>query len=91
MAAAKVADVVIVDSVSHEWEGVGGLLEWANSKAEAMVVQAKENGQHWATVDKYTFPAWKEPKMAHQKMVSWMISAPCHLVLCFRAKEKKTC
>lgn len=87
--ASKVARCVIVDSVSHEWEGVGGLLEWANSIAERMANKAKDNGQNWASPEHYSFPSWKEPKAAHQRMVSWLISAPCHLILCFRAKEKK--
>ena len=74
--------VVIIDSMSHEWEGPGGLLEQANTIA--MDLSAKHN----KSPDIYAFPSWREPKRQHQKLVNKLLQLPCHLVLCFRAKEK---
>jgi|GEM_PF-1547017 len=77
------AKCIIVDSTSHEWEGIGGLLEWANSIAENMAQR------HGGNPSKYTFGSWKEPKIAHQKWVQFMLNYEIHVILCFRAKEKK--
>ncbi len=68
--------VVIIDSMSHEWEGPGGILEMVDRiKAERKVND---------------FAAWAKPKQEHQKLVNTLLQAPCHLVLCMRAKEKRT-
>jgi len=68
--------VVIVDSMSHEWEGPGGILEMVDRiKAERKVND---------------FAAWAKPKQEHQKLVNTLLQAPCHLILCMRAKEKRT-
>jgi hypothetical protein len=80
--------VVIVDSMSHEHEGVGGLLEIAASIQDKMAESAKKRGQHWATSEQFTFPSWREPKQRHQRMVNRLLQLRCHLIVCFRAKEK---
>ena len=76
------AKCIIVDSMSHEWEGIGGLLEWAGDIAEDMA------NRHGGGPDKYSFASWKKPKVAHQKLVQFMINYEIHVILCFRAKEK---
>ncbi len=74
--------VVVVDSMSHEWEGVGGLLETAGDIALKMAQRSGGNPEA------YTFPSWRDPKQRHQKMVNRMLQLECHLICCFRAKEK---
>lgn len=73
---------VIVDSMSHEHEGVGGLLEMAGEIAQKMAARSGGNPEA------YTFPSWREPKQRHQRMVNRMLQLSCHLICCFRAKEK---
>lgn len=74
LAAAEKPAVIIIDSMSHEWEGQGGLLE--------MVESAKAAGGK-------DFAVWRQPKADHQKLVNALLQIPAHIVLCMRAKEKR--
>ena len=67
------AAVIIIDSFSHEYDGTGGILEWADDLAEKGV---KSPGN------------WKEPKMAHKRLVAQLLQARAHLIFCLRAEEK---
>ncbi len=67
--------VLIIDSLSHEWEGPGGILE--------MVEQSRRGLD-----DKNAFMAWARPKQEHQKLVNLLLQADCHVIVCMRAKEK---
>lgn len=66
-------DVIIIDSFSHEYEGEGGIIEWADQLADSGV---KSPGN------------WKEPKTAHKKMVGKLLQCRAHLIFCLRAEEK---
>lgn len=67
------ADALIIDSASHEWEGIGGVLDWADEN--------KENGKKGMQV-------WTQPKIMHQRhFISRLLMTPIPLViLCLRAK-----
>jgi len=65
-------EVLIVDSVSHEWEGEGG--------CEDIADKALENGKKMAD--------WKKAKREHKKFINALLQAPIHLILCVRAREK---
>ncbi|HEV2079420.1 MAG TPA: AAA family ATPase [Allosphingosinicella sp.] len=67
------ADVVVVDSFSHEWEGEGGVREWAD-QLEAGGTRSPAN--------------WKEPKLAHKRLVNKMLAMRPHIIVCMRAEEK---
>lgn len=67
------ARVVIIDSMSHEYDGEGGIMDWADQLAEKGV---KSPGN------------WKEPKLAHKKMMNALLQARCHVIFCLRAEEK---
>lgn len=66
-------EVLIIDSISHEWEGKGGLLE-INEKLAA----AKFKGNTWS--------AWSETTPRHQKFIESIISAPIHVITTVRNK-----
>jgi len=70
--AAKV-DALIIDSVSHEWEGVGGVLDMATHNQEA---GAK------------SMQVWLKPKMEHSKhfMLKLTQTAIPLVIICMRAK-----
>lgn len=73
-AAEKVgAEVVIIDSFSHEYDGIGGILEWADELAEKGV---KSPGN------------FKEPKLAHRKLMNELLQVRASLIFCLRADEK---
>lgn len=67
------ADVVVIDSMSHEYDGEGGIMDWADELAERGV---KSPGN------------WKEPKMAHKRLVNALLQTRAHLIFCLRADEK---
>ena len=68
------AECIIVDSMSHEWEGIGGVGDMA-AQIEA---RTGKPGLH----------CWKEPKLAHQKMLLKLLQAKTHVICCLRAKRK---
>lgn len=67
-------DALIIDSISHEWEGDGGILE----QAEAIEIRTRRPGLH----------CWAKPKGAHKKFVNKLLSTQMHLIICARAREK---
>lgn len=74
--------VVIVDSMSHEWEGAGGILEWQEEELDRMA------GDDWKKRDACNMRSWVAPKRAHKKLVARLLQLRCHLIICFRAEEK---
>jgi hypothetical protein len=73
-AGAKDHPVVVVDSMSHEWAGDGGCLDWHDE------IQKGD--------PKKSLMAWIEPKKAHKRMVTRLLQVDAHVVLCFRAEPK---
>lgn len=65
--------VVVIDSFSHEYEGEGGILEWASAEEKA---------------GKKPPSQWIKPKSAHKKLVNQMLRAKPHIIVCLRAEEK---
>ncbi len=88
--------VILVDNFSHEWEGEGGLHDWADAELEKMVARQAETAkrQNWqyfdevATAEKLTAKSWIEPKIEHKRVVQRMTQLRAHLVICLRAEEK---
>jgi hypothetical protein len=68
---------IVVDSMSHEHEGPGGVLEWHDEEL------ARLGGQ-----DSKTFLAWQPPKKEHRQMVQALLQLRAHVILCFRAAPK---
>lgn len=66
-------NAVVIDSMSHEYEGEGGIQDWA-AEIEAGGVKSPGN--------------WKVPKTAHKKMMNRLLQMRCHLIFCLRADEK---
>jgi hypothetical protein len=73
---------VIVDSLSHMWEGEDGLLDWHGQIALKMA-RGDPNA-----AERFNFPAWREPKQALNSFVLFMQRCPVHLIMCLRAKER---
>ena len=69
--------VVIVDSMSDEHEGEGGLCDMAAAEYERQ------------TGNKNSAAAWAKPKAEHKMhIVRWLRQARCHVIFCLRADEK---
>jgi hypothetical protein len=80
------ATVIVIDSMSHEWNGEGGCSDIQMAEAERM---ATKDGQvqQWK-VEAMTAPAWKKPKQRHTRMMARLIQTRTHLIFCLRAQEK---
>jgi hypothetical protein len=66
-------DVVVIDSLSHFWEGEGGLLDVVDKAAKR-----NPSGN--------SFTAWKEGTPVQRRLVEAMLAAPFHLIVTMRSK-----
>lgn len=74
--------VLIIDSVSHAHEGTGGMLDQHESELDRLA------GENYEKRNRMTWAAWVKPKQDEATMINTMLQMACHIVLCFRAKEK---
>ena len=74
--------VIVVDSMSHEHAGEGGLLDWHEEELDRMA------GNDYRKRDACDMAAWIKPKMEHKRMVQKLLQVRAHLILCFRAEER---
>jgi hypothetical protein len=75
--------VIIYDSASHQWEGVGGVTDMATEGARSR--SARFNKEWDGSVQ---FGDWKQPKMEHAKFMARLLQSACPIILCLRAKYK---
>jgi len=68
------AQIIVIDSASHEWEGIGGVLDQA--------------GDNEARTGKPGLHCWKTPKLEHSKLMAKILQATCPVIVCVRAKHK---
>ena len=73
---------IVVDSMSHEWAGEGGILDWEEAELDRMA------GDDWKKREACRMASWIKPKMAHKQMVQRLLQVRAHLILCFRAEPK---
>jgi hypothetical protein len=78
----KGAKTIIVDSMTHEHTGAGGVLEWHSLETERL---AKAWG---VSAEKAQIAAWKEPKQARRRFIDRLLQVNANFVFCFRAREK---
>lgn len=67
-------EVIIIDSVTHEWEGKGGCLE-----SNELLGQSKFKGNTWA--------AWSVTTPRHQKFLEAITTANAHVITTVRSKS----
>lgn len=75
--AEKASDCVVVDSMTHEWSGEGGVLDWADDELQKM------GGD-----DRNKMRSWIKPKMAHKMMIQRLLRSKVPLICCLRGEEK---
>lgn len=78
----KGGKVVIVDSMSHEHEGPGGVLEMHEAEVQRL------SGGDAKKAERIKMLAWSKPKAARRRMINSILQQPCNFIFCFRAKEK---
>lgn len=79
---AKGAGTIIVDSMSHEHEGQGGMLEMHESEAMRLAKAWK------IPVEKAKMSAWAKPKQDRRRLINTILQIPVNFIFCFRAKKK---
>jgi hypothetical protein len=72
-------DVLIIDSLSHAWTGIGGALE--------MVENSSKRGQGGGG---NSFTAWRDVTPQHNEMVDAIVSARLHVIATMRVKTEYT-
>jgi hypothetical protein len=76
---------VIIDSMSHEHEGPGGMIDLQDHIARRM---ATKNGQFdEKRYERIKMLAWAEPKAKRRALINGMLNLEANFILCFRAKE----
>ena len=69
-------DVLVIDSGSHEWDGLGGTLETADDGRTS-------DGRPLKGLAK-----WKGPKARHSRFMNNLLQVRVPLIICLRAKNK---
>ena len=70
-------EAIVIDSVSHEWDGKGGCLEINDHLANT-----KYKGNTWA--------AWSETTPRHQKFIEAIVGSKAHIIATSRSKTETT-
>ncbi len=73
---------IMIDSMSHEHEGPGGVLEMHDSELQRLA------GDDYSKRGKMTMLAWQKPKSERRALLNAILQMPVNFVFCFRAKEK---
>ena len=68
------ADVIVVDSFSHEWEGEGGVVDLAGDNE----ARSGKSGLH----------NWKKPKIEHKQLVLRLQRSKAVVIVCLRSMYK---
>lgn len=69
--------VIVIDSGSHVYEGVGGLLD-----------QQAEEFERMGSREGARMSSWIQPKKRHKKFVRELLRTRAHVVMCLRAEDK---
>ena len=80
--------VLIFDSFSHAWEGVGGVLDLHAQVLDRLVQEAEKRAQGRYNVDpgKYSQLAWAEVKPRYRRLIDRIVRAKTNIIICTRAK-----
>jgi energy-coupling factor transporter ATP-binding protein EcfA2 len=78
----KGAGTIVVDGMSHEHEGPGGVLEMHEAELNRMA------GQDRGKRERMTMLAWQKPKSERRRLINSLLQMNANFVFCFRAKEK---
>lgn len=74
------AKTIIVDSMSHEHESVGGMLDSHEKELDRIA------GDDWKARERKTMLAWQKPKAARRQLLQGITRLDANVILLFRAK-----
>jgi len=67
-------DVILIDSLTHEWDGLGGALELHDQAT------IRNKGNSWT--------AWREVTPLHQRLMDTILQSSCHVIATLRSKTE---
>lgn len=68
-------DILIIDSMTHEWNGQGGCIE-----LNEQIAKARFKGNSWS--------AWNEVTPRHRRFVDTILASPLHIICTMRSKTE---
>jgi hypothetical protein len=68
-------DVLVIDSITHEWQGTGGVLELVDH-----IAKSKFKGNTWA--------AWNELTPRHRRFLDKILQSSMHVIATMRSKSE---
>jgi ABC-type dipeptide/oligopeptide/nickel transport system ATPase subunit len=77
----KGGKIIIVDSMSHEHEGSGGMLDLHEQELDRLA------GNDWAKRERVKMLAWQKPKSARRELINGLLQLNANFIFCFRAKN----
>jgi len=80
--AMKSVDILILDQITAEWSGEGGVLEMQEAELQRMA------GDDYKKRDACKMAAWIKPKMRHNKFVRDLLRSSIPLIVIMRGKDK---
>lgn len=75
------AGVIVVDSMSHEHESPGGMIDFQEKELERLA------GNDWAKRERVKMLAWQKPKAARRLLINGLLQLNANFIFCFRAKQ----
>lgn len=81
-AASSKQPTIVIDSMSHEHEGPGGVLEMHEQQLDKMA------GDDYRKRAALTMLAWAKPKQQRRRLINAILQMEANFVFCFRAKQK---
>lgn len=73
---------IVIDSMSHEHEGRGGVLEMHEAELD------RRAGNDWKKRDALNMACWAKPKAMRRRMINAILQMDANFIFCFRAKPK---
>lgn len=80
-AASSGAKVIVVDSMSHEHEGEGGMIDMHSKELDRMA------GDDRRKRESMNFLAWQKPKQNRRLLINGILQMGANFIFCFRAKN----
>lgn len=75
------AGVIVVDSMSHEHEGPGGMLDLHEQELDRLA------SNDWGKRERVKMLAWQKPKANRRALINGLLQLNANFIFCFRAKQ----
>lgn len=76
--AGKSYDCLVIDSMTHWWNGAGGFLELVDAEVKKQKARGGKGD---------SFAAWKDIDPKYKRLVHAILSCPAHVIVTMRAKQ----